>query len=423
MNRKEQALRSVFGAVLIGRLLYPFFNSPLDHLFSDPLRHWENAKHFLHPTITGSSDPYLYQLWLFLAQQASGDSGPWLQLHNGLLCAVMPYGWYRALRELLPRDYALSGAIIIGLTPSLIGIYGYFMTETLLLCLMGFASWSTLRARRKRTTSSTLLAIAAWTAVGFTRVAIWPVAAICITWGILLLAKPWRAAMGGVCIISVLAIPASLHAHAQLGFYSPFGNLYLHEIYRHSGNKTIDLDFGPHGHYSFGSPSYFNATFYPFSDWTTARKGTVAVDIDTHRGRTDWLAQDASSTEHRQFSKWTDFLENAAYVSWGQSWPDNDRTSIVGWASVWTRWFWMPLLLTVLAGLVFGRLQGDDFLLSLCALSMYLFLILQQQGITEGRFRKPLEPFLLAAAIVLIYRLRIDRRSIAPPTWPPKPMM
>src|SRR5208282_3959549 len=139
--RAEQHLQWAFGALLLGRLLFPFFNSPLDHLFSDPGRHWDNAQRFLHPGIMGSNDPFAYQLWLYLLQQFAHGNYPTVLLGCGFLCAAMPYGWYRALRELRPRASALGGALIIGLIPGSISIYAYFMTETLLLTLLGFGFW------------------------------------------------------------------------------------------------------------------------------------------------------------------------------------------------------------------------------------------------------------------------------------------
>src|ERR1700691_1783508 len=126
-------LRWLFGPTLLLRLLYPFCSSPLERRFSDPARHWDNALHFLNPSVMGSGDPYLYQVWLFGLQQLAGHSVPTVLLGCGVLCAAMPYGWYRALRELLPRPWALSGGVLIALVPSFLGIYAYFMNETLLL--------------------------------------------------------------------------------------------------------------------------------------------------------------------------------------------------------------------------------------------------------------------------------------------------
>ena len=57
----------------------------------------------------GSGDPFLYQLWLFLLTRVP-DNQALVETMTGVLCAAMPYGWYRALQELLPRRWALGGA-------------------------------------------------------------------------------------------------------------------------------------------------------------------------------------------------------------------------------------------------------------------------------------------------------------------------
>ena len=158
--RTVKWLQSIFGLLLLGRLLYPFFNSPLDHLFSDPLRHWENGERFLHPGILGSIDPFLYQLWIYCLRQIAQGSAAAVSLGCGILCAAMPYGWYRALRELQTRERALAGALVIGLIPESLGVYAYFMNETLLLTLMGFCFWMTLRSHRKGTLAAYTLAAA-----------------------------------------------------------------------------------------------------------------------------------------------------------------------------------------------------------------------------------------------------------------------
>jgi hypothetical protein len=401
--------RALFGASLVLRLLYPFFASPLDRLYSDPARHWDNALHFFEPSVMGSSDPYLYQVWLFTLQRfaASGTLGgfaPTVLLGCGVLCAAMPYGWYRALKELLPKRQALCGALIIALTPSLLDIYGYFMNETLLLTLTGFAFWLTLRARRKETLGAFYAAAAVWIAVGFTRVVLWPVALACLAWIALRPPRPFLKMAGAALIFASIGVPAGLHCRAALGFFSPFGNPYLASIYRHSGRKVIHLDFGPRGRYEFGSPSFYNPTLYPFSDWLTARDGVVAVRIDTALGRQSWLNEDARISAEPGLPKLQDFCENMLYLALGQPWPANDSRTLVGTLSVWTRWLWPPLWLIVAAALLRGRFGGRERLLPLCGLGMLILLAAQRGGIIEGRYRMPIDPILLAAAILAFAR-------------------
>jgi len=399
-------LRWAFGTVLLWRLLFPFFDSPLLHLFSDPARHWANGERFFTPDLIGAGDPFLYQLWIYLLRAASQGDGATVLLGCGLLCAAMPYGWYRALHELLPRRAALIGGVIIGLIPAFIGIYAYFMTETLLLTLTGFAFWATFRCARKQTLASFLLASGLWACAIFTRSIALPMALLCL--GTLWLVQPRRLlkALGALVAFALLAVPAGLHVRATLGFFAPLGNFYLSQIYSASGNHDISINAGPLGAWGFGTPSFYNPTFYPFSGWTTDRVGTAYIVIDVTRGRATWLAEKKRIESLRSFPWPRQYQENLIYLLFGQSWPDNDPHALTGLASVWTRWLWPPLMLLVACGVLRRRYRGWEWLLPVCALGMLASLAVQRDGIIEGRYRKPIDPVLVAAAIVLYYRTR-----------------
>jgi hypothetical protein len=413
LSAREVQWSTLFGCVLVLRLLYPFFDSPLTHLYSDPLRHWETGRDFLHPTIMGSSDPYLYQLWIFLLQQIAGNSSATLLTGCGVLCAAMPYGWYRALRELMPRESALGSAVLIGLWPAFLGVYGYFMTETLLLTLTGYGFALTLRAVRKRTCGAFAAACALWLAASFTRIVVLPIAVLCLFWAWALQPHKLRAAMLALALSAAVAIPAGLHARAVLGYFSPLGNLYLNEIYHASSNKDIQIDYGSQGVFTFGSPSYYNPTFYPFSDWTTSRRGVLAIKVDPQRGRADWRRALQQVPRQDLSSRWRDFAENLCYLFFGQAWPDNDRSTLVGWLSVWSRWLLLPIVLWTAIAAARAAYRGREWLVPACALMSLLFLALQREGIMEGRYRKPIEPIFMAA-IALAWHARLRTREVAP---------
>jgi hypothetical protein len=397
----ERRMQSLFGLLLVARLLFPYFNSPLNHLFSDPQRHWDNGAAFLHPTIMGSNDPFMYQLWIWLLRWLAHGDAPTVLLGCGVLCAAVPYGWYRALRELRPRRCALSGALLIGLVPESLSIFAYFMNETLVLALMGFSFWLTLRSMRKRSTSAYAWACAAWACTAFTRTVAAPMAAACLL--LLWATQSARLAKALVAtgLVLALAIPAGLHARTNLGFFAPIGNLYFNEIYHDSGRRDIAVDYGPKGQFQFGSPSFYNPTFYPFSDWTTARAGTIAIRIDLTRGREDWIAVNARVLKQRTFPAWQQRAEDLLYLLFGQAWPDNDRTTVSGWLSVWTRWIWLPLIALVAWAVLKGRYRGREWLLPLCALGTVALLAVQSEGVMEARFRKPVESILVGAALLI----------------------
>ena len=407
----ENWLRWAFGVVLLWHLLFPFFDTPLGHLFSDPARHWANGERFFTPDLIGAGDPFLYQLWIYLLRVASRGDAPTVVLACGLLCAAMPYGWYRALHELLPRAQALTGGLIIGLIPAFLGIYAYFMTETLLLTLTGFAFWATFRCARKRSFGAFALASSLWICAIFTRSIALPMAALCL--GALWLSQPQRLAKALYAALAfcILAVPAGLHARSTLGFFAPLGNLYLSQIYSVSGKHDISINARPLGGWGFGTPSFYNPTFYPFSSWTTDRHGTAYIRIDVSRGRATWIEEKKRIASLRTFPWRRQYEENLIYLLFGQSWPDNDPNAWSGLASVWTRWLWPPLMLLVAWGALRRRFRAWEWLLPACALGMLLSLAVQRDGIIEGRYRKPIDPVLVAAAIVLYSRKRAGQAA------------
>ncbi len=402
----EHRWRWAFGAVLLARLLYPFFNSPLTHLFSDPLRHWENGARFWNPDLIGAGDPYLYQLWIHLLRAWSGDSPPVVQLACGLLCAAMPYGWYRALRELLPKRIAYLGGIVIGLAPSLLAMYAYFMNETLLLSLTGFAFWATLRAARKRTLGAYVGTSALWTATVFTRSVALPMALLWV--GLLWLQskpRPTKAVISTL-IFCVAAVAAGMHGMGRLKFFAPFGNVYLQEAYSYSGKHDYAIDVPGQGSWVFGSPAFYNPSLYPFSNWLTDRTGTVRIRIDVAHGRDDWIAERNRVYRERTFPWVTQYKEQIVYLLLGQPWPANDPSSWVAWLGLWSRWLWPPIIAFVAWGAIRRHFVSWEWLLPLSALGMLVLLAIEPMAIMEGRYRMPIDPIFLASAILLWYRTR-----------------
>jgi hypothetical protein len=411
--RIEIVLQRLFGFTLLARLLYPFFNSPLDHIFSDPQRHWENAGAFLHPTIMGAQDPFLYQLWLYALRTLSAGSAPTIMLGCGLLCAAMPYGWYRALRELVPRSRAYFGAILIGCLPESISIYAYFMNESLLIALTGFAFWLTLRANRKRTMPAFVLAAAVWLCAAFTRTVAVPMAAACILGLWLTQSGRVPKALVAMALASSLALAAGLHARTKLHFFAPLGNLYFNEIYNRSGNRDIQVDYGLDGRYVFGSPSFYNPTFFPFSDWRTGRRGTMSFSIDLTQGRRDWLEVARHAGEHRDLPRWRQRLEDLVYLFFAPPWPNSTESNLVGWLTLWSRWIWAPVVGVVIWAAVSRRYLGAAWVIPLCGLGSMALLAAQSEGVMEGRFREPIDTILFAALFLI--RWRGNGPSLHPP--------
>ena len=135
----------LYALILCGslvRMVMPFVHNPLDHRWSDPGRWWGYTGTGVDTPPLALIDPVFYQAWLSFIAKFTLDIPVLVALYAGLLSALTPWLWYRFLRELLPgKRRALLGWAILAWLPSWIGIYGYFMTETLLLPLLGLALW------------------------------------------------------------------------------------------------------------------------------------------------------------------------------------------------------------------------------------------------------------------------------------------
>ncbi len=406
-GRASQLLGPGFAAALLLRLFYPFIDSPLDHVFSDPQRHWNNGQHFFNPGFSGGLDPIGYQLWMFLVQRA-GDYNPvFILIITGLLCALQPFGWYLALKELIPRNWALAGGIIIALIPSFAVTYAFFMTETLVMSVMGLAFWATIRAWKSGTLLGFSAAALLWLVASFTRVQVIPMAGLALFSIWILGPRKAMKACVGLSMLWYIGLAAGLHTKSVFNFFSPFGNLYLNQIYGESGKEKIIIDVSPDmGRRFFVSPSYVKPTFYPFSDWRTGRDGEVSVKINTANGRADWIAERDRVARERTYPAWKMSLENLAYLSFGLTWPDNSPARPIGAVSHWMRWMWLPLYLAVAFGALRRQFRGIEWLLPASALGTFLFLALQPVGVMEARYRKPVDPIVVAALVVMAFRSR-----------------
>jgi Dolichyl-phosphate-mannose-protein mannosyltransferase len=396
-------VKRLFELLLAARLLFPFYDSPLTHLYSDPQRHWDNGALFTHPSILGSNDPYLYQVWMFALRWISHGNASVVLLGCGILCAAMPIGWYRALREVLPKSWALGGAIVIALIPESISLYAYFMNETLLMTLLGFCFWLTLRSWRKQTIGAYTLACIAWSCAALTRTVALPMAIGCLAGLWLIQSQRLPKLMIAMAVACLLAVPAGLHAQRNLNYFAPFGNLYFNSIYHDSGMHDIAVDYGPLGRFQFGAPSFYGPTYLPFSNWTTDRRGVAHISINTVHGREDWKRERARIRSQRLFPIWRQRWEDFQYLLFGLEWPNSNGDTVQGMATVWGRWLWPALLLFLSWALVRGWFLGRAWLLPVCGLGTIALLAMQTQGVTEARFREPIDQVLMAAAVCAIY--------------------
>jgi hypothetical protein len=412
-GRRSMVLWLLYALIVLGsfyRAHYIVNYNPIDHVFSDTERHWDHGTEDLlrdDPFIIG--DPILYQLFIGTLAKLSLKIPELIAFYTVLLSVLMPWLWYRFFRELQPsRLAAVAGWAAITWMPSWISIYGYFMTEALLLPLLGAALWLTWRCKRKQTVNSFLLMALFWILAGLTRGAAIPMAAVATTWLWLVQDQKIKKTVYGIILLALTLVPLGLRSLEKVHIFAPYGITQLNQIYSRSGNEEINLEYWRDGavwYFGFWSPSLGSEPLEPLSHWKSRREGKVKVHIEIEKGWQDWnsaLKQHDPST-----SKYLWLMsENLIFLFFGESWPDSDRERALGEINYQMRWIWAPLTLGVLIWTLLWqrRLPGtrtDRLLLPAIIFVWFVVQGLMLNAVNEGRYRKPLEGLLIAQIVLL----------------------
>jgi hypothetical protein len=419
-------LHSFFYFVIIAtsvvRAWYIFTYNPVNHIWSDPARHWEQGTDLLRIDLMSMTDPIGYQIYVAVLAKLSLKIPGLVAYFTTLLSLAGPWLWYRFFRELQSsKTLALAGWAFLSFLPSWVAIYGYFMQETLMLPLLGGALWATWRCRRKADTRTFVIMVFLWIATGLTRGIAVPLAAVACTWLWLAQDQKWTKALYSSLVLLLIMGPLTYRSYQIVGHFAPHGMGHLNVIYAQSGKKTIEITSrlrGAQWGHGFGSPSTGAEPFKPFSDWKTQRTGTVRINVDLAKGKEDW--QREADKIHMSFS---DYLwiakENLIFLFFAESWPDNNLARAVDVGGSVIRFIWAPLLLVIAVGLIWQRkkFQGH-WLLPAMLMAWFIVQGLIPIAINEGRYRKPFEGLAVAQVILLIAVIQGVARESAPVhTW------
>lgn len=405
----------IFGAML---RVYEvvIFSNPRDRLWSDPWRHWENGKQFLNPGPMGSSNAYLYQLWMFILQNATAENRFAIGIVTSLLSLSLPFVWSLVGAEVLThRLTRLRFTAIICLMPSLSLNYCYFMSETLLLPLLGLSLYVTLRAIKAQSAWYASLTVICWVLTLLTRTVVLPVALLCIA--LAFRALPWRsrlaAGLPALLVSTILFTFSAAHSYKHFSTYSPLG----HDgkfvlIYFLSDTTEYEIRLNNDYHYLYSSPTFGLPTFYPFSEWRTSRRqGVFSFTFSPeHKGKD--IDKVIAGLIRTNFSALPRLVaENIIFLLFSYSWPEAGTESILGEIALWSRWIWAPLIVLSFIGSTRLLLRGQRTFVPMVTVLFILSLFGGQVALMEGRYRKPLEPIVLLSVFYLLEQ----RKKIAAP--------
>jgi hypothetical protein len=395
--------------------------NPLENIFSDPARHFSLAQKALSTDPFSVIDPIGYQVWLGIVLKITSTDKLAVGLYAGILSVFTFFFWFLALSKMLSNRWLiLVAGVIFAWMPSWTGIFSYFMNETLLLPLLGLSLYLTFKEIKHPDSVNWWLLCAVWVIASLTRLIALPLAMVAI--GCLVIKKPnlrnfsWvkqvqtyvdfkKIAVFGIVLV-VFSIPLGYRSSLVLNTFAPFGHQGMNQIYYNSGKKIVKMELTKNetvlGAWEFGSPSVFNSTLEPLSDWKSQREGEVNIKINLDNGQQDW----DETLKNQPFDmklKLQNWFENSVFLFLGASWPDNNPKRSVEYWSLQTRWVWLPLFLVVLAGnLIYFLKQKRLSLVSLLFLVGWSVAIFLPVAIAEGRYRKPLEGLTLLNLFWLI---------------------
>jgi hypothetical protein len=412
------------------RVFICFVHNPLDYLFSDMLRHWNNGGLFPRGGYFGAADPIVYQIYIFALRRMTADNRLLIALASSILSVLMPWTYYRAAREFgLKKTASLWVWALIGLTPSLFVIYHFIMMETLLLLTEGVALWMTARYLRKGGMGPFLWFVFCWTVACLTKPTVVPLAGVCFLWVWWKRKTPLRQLAVGAAMAVVMLIPQGLRTKAELGFVAPFGNPWLARLQLVSGTKMVVFSFDApskglfhsnqevrHLGFEFGSPSAFIRPLEPLSPWFIRRalgNTSASVAINADYGERDWKA--ACDRFARDRDEWlAEWRENMILFLFAPSWPESSIKLWDGHLEYWCRWMWAPLILLVFVLNVREFVNRRFDLIPVATIVFTLAIMLQNVILIEGRYRKPVEPMLLLNLVWVLSRKKPDSASEAP---------
>lgn len=418
VSRSHSFFYFIIFVTSLTRVWYIVTYNPVNHIWSDPARHWEQGIDVLRADLMALTDPIGYQMYVALLAKFTLKIPALVAYCTILLSLIGPWLWYRFFRELQSsKTLALAGWAFLSFLPSWIAIYSYFMQETLMLPLLGAALWATWRCRRKADMSSFVLMVFLWIAAGLTRGIAIPLAAIACTWLWLLQDKKWSKALYSSLVLLLIMGPLTYRSYQTVAHFAPHGMGHLNVIYAQSGKKVIEIASrrgGASWVHGFGSPSTGAEPFKPFSDWKTQRTGKVRINVDLDKGMEDWSremdAVDMSFSDYLWITK-----ESLIFLFFAESWPDNNLARAVDVAGAAIRFIWAPLFIVILVGLLWHRKKfKGHWMLPAMLIAWFVVQALIPIAINEGRYRKPYEGLAVAQFILWIAVVRGLTRESAP---------
>jgi len=421
MPRFRYPLSAVLAVALVVvgsglRVWWAVTHSPIDSVYSDTERHWFNATHPLATNPFAGIDPPAYELWLSLIARITLGNRVALGIYAALLSLAAPFAWFLFARTVLQRKIlALWFWAVLTWLPSWIGIFSYFMNETILIPLIGLSLWLTTRQRPDNAAGWVGVNLS-WSLTCLTRIIALPIAAVAMAFALSGIRNPVRRAFLAVAVWACAVTPFALRSYQIIGVATPFGLPYPHHIYWESGARDVYLHMTSPSHgatfqYNFTAASAFDEPLRPFSNYEPRPSGRVDIFVNLDLGTRDWQA--AASANAPSLSRRLHlYAENALLLLLGDSWPDSHLDLFWENAAYHLHWIWAVIVpgAAVGSGIYMYRNRSVQLVPALTLVS-FLVPLFSNAGVMEARFRKPLEGIFILALFWLGEQWGFDRST------------
>jgi len=389
-------------AASVMRVIWTVHHPPTDFVYSDAERHWFNATHPLDRNPFAGIDPPAYELWLGLIAHTTVGEPLAIGIYAALLSLCTPFVWFLFARKILNNSaWALWFWATLAWLPSWVGVFSYFMNETLLIPLIGVSLWQTVQEDVDNSKRWIVLNLS-WAVTCLTRIIALPLAAVAMIFAVSGTRRRLQRLVLAALVWSCLLAPAAYRAQQIINVPTPFGLPYPHHIYWESGARDIYLHLSSTRHgaaylYHFAANSVFNEPLRPFSNYTIPRTGRVDVWVNLDHGLADWRL--AATMHAPDFStRLRLYRENALLFLLGDSWPDGHRDLFWENVAFHFHWGWLLIVLgSSIGSMVYIHRTRTVQLLPALTITAFLVPLLSNAGVMEARFRKPLEGIFLLA--------------------------
>jgi hypothetical protein len=417
-QKKHTGFLEIFlwGLIFLGllvRFINPIQFNPLDSLWSDPGRHWGNGLNLNTNFPFSAFDPPVFQYWLHFIQLITFKNKLAIGIYAGLLSVAAPITWYLFFTEVFRRKriYALIGFCLVTYLPSWIGIYSYFMNETLLIPLLGMSFYSSSLFLRRKTLPTFCLMLFFWLLSAFTKFIAVPVGLIYIGFCIYKTRKKdvFLKIILTLLLFGSFSFLSGLRTWQVMRVWAPFGFSLPQKIMVHSGSIGARYEIthwsGGTYYWEMGNASYYVKPLEPFSQWMTEREGMFVFPIYTNQGAASWnLAMKVVRADFPTRLKMIG--ENIILFFFAHPWPERNTKNIWEALNLITRWIWAPLFVLNL-GLNFYFLLTKKSLPFWVILHMGSWIVcILSIEVGEPRYHKPIEGLMIANCLWVIYELR-----------------